>query len=199
MNNIHKCFISFKKEDEAYKLKIQEQLGKDYYIDKSLNERINSEDHDYVMQVLRRDYISDSTVTIVLIGNYSSEALGEHEQYYIKHEIMASLYNGDGNTRNGILGVVLPEVHDKVFRGQYRCWRCGCIHTQVDVGSTTVKEFSYNYYLPNPKGVCSWAEDDRYCVLVSYADFMSDPGTWIDKAFLKRNVKELVDKVRVRV
>ena len=116
MNNIHKCFISFKKEDEAYKLKIQEQLGKDYYIDKSLNERINSQDHDYVMQVLRRDYISDSTVTIVLIGNYSSETLGEHEQYYIKHEIMASLYNDDGNTRNGILGVVLPEVHGKVFR-----------------------------------------------------------------------------------
>lgn len=197
-NTQHKCFISFKKEDEDYKKKIQDILG-DMYIDKSLNEPINSEDHDYVMQVLRRDYISDSTVTIVLIGKYSSEALGEHEQYYIKHELMASLYNGAGNTRNGILGVVLPEVLDQIYKGSYKCSICGCQHNFVDVEHNTIKEFSYNFYLPNPKSGCSWAEDDRYCVLVSYAEFMNNPADWIEKAFSKRFNKELSEKVRVRI
>ena len=47
----HKCFISFKKEDEGYKKEIQ-RWNEDYkvdMIDKSLNEAIDSENLDYVM------------------------------------------------------------------------------------------------------------------------------------------------------
>lgn len=64
----HKCFISFKMEDEEQKNKISEMLGKDYFVDKSLKEPINSEDSDYIMRRIREKYLSDSTVTIFLIG-----------------------------------------------------------------------------------------------------------------------------------
>ena len=102
----HKCFISFKTEDESYKKEIQDDLDIDM-IDKSLNEAINSDDEDYIMRKIREDYLSDSTVTIFLIGNKSAENTFWEDQTYIKRELQASLYNGENNTRNGILGVVI--------------------------------------------------------------------------------------------
>ena len=45
----HKCFISFKTEDAAYKRYIQTDLNVDM-IDKSLNTPINSYDEEYIMQ-----------------------------------------------------------------------------------------------------------------------------------------------------
>ena len=71
----HKCFISFKTEDENYKTEIQKwsDNNKVDMIDKSLNEPIDSEDEDYIMRKIREDYLADSTVTIVLIGEHSAK------------------------------------------------------------------------------------------------------------------------------
>lgn len=191
----HKCFISFKTEDFAYKKHIQEQLDVDI-IDKSLNVQINSLDEDYIMRKIREDYLSDSTVTIHLIGNKSAESYGWDEQKYIKRELQASLYHGVGNTQNGILGIVLPQVYDLVFRGSYNCSQCGGVHTYVNVRDTTISEFSYNYYVQNGNK-CSWADDDRYCILVKWDDFKSFPNSYIDLAFVKRN-SPIATKTKVR-
>ena len=114
----HKCFISFKTEDAKYKTEIQKwsDNNKVDMIDKSLNEPIDSEDEDYIMRKIREDYLADSTVTIVLIGVHSAENQGEEEQKYIKRELQASLYNGKNNTRNGVLGVVLPDMINKIYK-----------------------------------------------------------------------------------
>ena len=156
----HKCFISFKTEDEDYKRTIQEDLDIDM-IDKSLNEPIDSEDEDYIMRKIREDYLSDSKVTIHLIGTKSSEDEGWDEQRFIKRELQASLYNGVNNKRSGILGVVLPSMKNKIYRGSGICSTCGNSHSYVYINDETViKEFSYNYYIPHDK--CAWSEDDRY-------------------------------------
>lgn len=190
----HKCFISFKTEDAAYKDYIQSSLDVDM-IDKSLNEPINSDDEDYIMSCIRRDYLSTSTVTIHLIGSRSAESLGQHEQRYIKRELQASLYNSQANPRNGILGVVLPAVASSIYKGSGQCATCGQSHNYVNINdSTTVKEFSYNYYIPNNK--CAHAEDERYCVLVKWEDFCAGPEQYIDAAFDKRSAP-IADKVRV--
>ena len=192
----HKCFISFKTEDEEYKKKIQEELDVDM-IDKSLNEAIDSEDEDYVMRKIREDYLSDSTVTIHLIGSYSAEDDSSQNQNYIKRELQASLYNGKNNTKNGILGVVLPDMYDAIYKGKKTCEICGNEHSIVCINdSTVVKEFSYNYYIPKSSG-CSWSEEERYCVLVKWDDFASDPETYIEKAFAKRS-SEIAKKTKVR-
>uniref|UniRef100_UPI0024817E12 TIR domain-containing protein n=1 Tax=Liquorilactobacillus sicerae TaxID=1416943 RepID=UPI0024817E12 len=88
---IHKCFISFKMEDEGYKKDIQ-QIEDIQMIDKSLDIPINSDNPDYVMQKIRDENLKDSSVTLFLIGSYSAESLGQNEQYYIKKELQASLY-----------------------------------------------------------------------------------------------------------
>ena len=62
----HKVYISFKTEDAAYKSAIQSMDHLDY-IDKSLNEPINSTDPDYILQRIRSEYLNTSTVTIFLI------------------------------------------------------------------------------------------------------------------------------------
>lgn len=195
----HKCYISFKKEDEYYKKTIQEwsEDNKVDMIDKSLDNPIDSDDEDYIMRKIREDYLSDSTVTIFLIGTHSSEDLGWEEQKFIKRELQSSLYNGEGNTRNGILGVVLPSMTESIYKGSYTCVLCGRSHNTVAIGdSTVIKEFGRNYYL-NKHGHCAYSESDRYCVLVKWDDFKSTPNKYIDDAFNKRSAP-IADEVVVR-
>lgn len=191
----HTVFISFKTEDKSYKDAIQSWPELDY-VDKSLNEAIPSDDQEYVMQRIRSDYLRGSTVTIFLIGSNSAEILGSDEQYYIKKELQGSLYNGEGNTKNGILGIVLPSMTSSIYLGDYQCGTCGNSHRHIDVGdSNLIREFGYNYFIPNEK--CSWSEDDRYCVLVPWDAFVEDPEKWIDEAFAKRSAP-IASKTRVR-
>lgn len=196
----HKCYISFKQEDKVYKKKIQEWVddNKIDMIDKSLNEPIDSDDEDYIMRKIREDYLSDSTVTIFLIGTHSAESLGHEEQKYIKRELQASLYNGkEGNSRNGILGVVLPNMYSTIYKGHYTCSKCGETHNSVQINNETViKEFSKNYYLNN-HGKCYYGEDDRYCILIKWSDFEKKPNEYINKAFNKRN-QPIANEVVVR-
>lgn len=191
----HKTYVSFKAEDMAYKDAILDMANLDC-IHKSLNEPINSTDEDYILQVIREEYLSDSTVTIHLIGLYGAENRGWTEQRFIKRELQASLYNGSGNTKSGILGIVLPDAHASVYRGDSTCWSCGQSHQVVAINdSTTISEFSYNYYIPH--GGCSWAEEDRYCVLTSWDDFCADPTGLVDQAYEKRD-SPIAEKTRVR-
>lgn len=191
----HKCFISFKTEDKEYKNKIVNELSVDY-IDKSLNEPINSTNEEYIMKKIRNENLSDSTVTIHLIGCNSAENAINQNQTYIKRELQASLYNGCSNTKNGILGVVLPQMYEKVFKGTTYCNICGKNHNLVDINDyTVVKEFSRNYYIPK-KG-CSWAEEDRYCVLVKWDEFYVNPQCYIEMAYQKRKLP-ISNKTTVR-
>lgn len=191
----HKTYISFKAEDSTYKDEIQSWTHLDC-VDKSLNTPIHSTDPEYILRKIREDYLRDSTVTVFLIGNRSAEVLGSWEQQYIKGELQASLYNGNGNTKSGILGVVLPDMEAAIYGGKYSCWQCGGSHNLVKINDNTViKEFSYNYYIPQDK--CSWSEDERYCVLVGWDDFKLDPNTWIDKAWDKR-FEPIASKTKVR-
>lgn len=196
----HRVFISFKAENRSYKNYIQNNLGIDM-IDKSLNKAIDSEEEEHIMRKIREGYLSDSTVTIFLIGSHSSENKGEEEQKFIKRELQASLYDGKENSRNGILGIVLPEMYDDIYKGSYPCSKCGNSHNKVAINDhTVIKEFSCNYYVkPLPEDKCGWSEDDRYCILVKWDDFQKDAESaekYIDLAFDKRK-QPIANKVKV--
>ncbi len=66
---------------------------------------INSNDGDYVMAQIRRKYIRDSTVTLVLMGTCT------HSRRYIDWEIKSSLRQGN-YTPNGLLGIILPSLRE---------------------------------------------------------------------------------------
>lgn len=198
---MHKCFISYKKEDKEYKQYLVDNVGGDDFIDKSLDRTIDSFDGDYVMEVIRSDYLCDSTVTIFLIGEHSSENEGRDywgdKNYFIQRELAASLFNGKNNTRNGVLGIVLPNLYSTIFGGEYTCQKCGRTHRYVNINdSTTIREFSYNYYT-EPHNGCGWSEEERYCVLVKWEDFINSPEQYINQAFEKRDA-DIANKIRIR-
>ena len=197
----HKCFISYKKENVEYKDYLIKNISNSAFIDKSLDRKINSYDGDYVMKVIRQDYLSDSTVTIFLIGSHSSENEGRDwfgdKNYFIQRELQASLYSGEGNTMNGILGVVLPEMYDRIYKGSEDCSVCGSKHNLVEINdSTVIREFSQNYYI-KPHDGCAWKEEERYCELVKWDDFIKNPDPYIEAAFQKRN-SDIAAKVKKR-
>lgn len=198
----HKCFISFKKEDQWYRNYIDKLFASSDLINKGLDRVINSSDGDYVMKAIRQDYLKDSTVTVFLIGTHSSEYegydyMGRRKNFFIERELQASLYNGIGNTRNGILGVVLPEMYEKIYQGTYQCSSCGGTHNTVNIGdSTVIREFSSNYYIEPHLG-CGWSENERYCILVKWDDFIISPESYVNAAFEKRT-SEIASKVKVR-
>lgn len=197
----HKCFVSYKKEDIEYKKKLIEKFKSSDVIDKSLDRVIQSENGIYIMQAIRDEYLKDSTVTISLIGCHSSENegydyLGRDKNYFIKRELQASLYNGESNTRNGIVGVVIPEMYNFIFKGTYSCSTCGQTHNWVTVDdSVVVREFSVNYYI-EPHDGCSWSENERYCILVKWDDFMDDPEKYINMAYEKR-FSDISKKIKI--
>lgn len=198
----HKCFISFKKEDQSYRDELDDLFDQSDIINKGLDRVIDSEDGDYIMQVIRKDYLKDSTVTIFLIGQHSSENegndnIGRDKNYFIKRELQASLFNGQNNTRNGVVGVVLPNMYDSVYQGTYDCSTCSKEHNYVNFNdSTVIREFSYNYYI-KPHTGCAWSEDERYCIAVKWDDFIANPEKYVDEAFNKRDA-DIASKVKIK-
>lgn len=198
----HKCFISFKKENKVYREKIDELFDASNLINKGLDRVIDSDDGDYIMKTIRYNYLKDSTVTIFLIGAHSSEKegydyMGRRKNYFIERELQASLYNGIGNTRNGILGVVLPEMYDRIYKGSHKCIICGNMHNTVVIDdSTVIREFSANYYI-EPHTGCAWSENERYCVLAKWDDFTLYPEKYVNAAFDKRT-NVIASKVKIR-
>lgn len=105
-----KCFISYHHADQAevnafvrtfdheHNLIISRGLGQEMSQD-----IINSTDTDYVMSRIRQLYLSDSTVTIVMLGRCT------WARRYVDWEIQASLRNGETVTPNGLLGIKLPS------------------------------------------------------------------------------------------
>ena len=67
---------------------------------------VNSTNPDYVMSEIRRLYLGDSSVTIVLIGRCT------HSRRYVDWEIKSSLRQG-GYTPNGLIGITLPSMGNR--------------------------------------------------------------------------------------
>lgn len=194
----HTCFISFKKEDKFYKNIIRDLLKSNGIETHVLDETINSDDIDYVLKVIRENYIQDSSVTLFLIGEHSKENEGyDNEGYYknafIKRELIASLMNKEGFDRNGIVGIVLPNMIDKIY-GRKEKTSTGFIQYLNIDDNTVIKEFSKNFWLFKDNHCTA---KDHYCVLVKYNDFIKNPNKYIDEAFDKRNNKELYNSVKV--
>lgn len=67
------------------------------------NDIVNSNDTDYVMRRIREQYMANTSVTIVMVGQNT------WKRRYVDWEIAASLRNGFGNPANGLLGIKLPS------------------------------------------------------------------------------------------
>lgn len=103
----HKVFISHYHADDAEVKKFVDKFTKEYeiFIPKIVgadyDTEIDSENSDYIMRKIREDYLTDSTVTIVLIGK---DTWGRK---YVDWEIASTLRNDPNNKRSGLIGIFL--------------------------------------------------------------------------------------------
>lgn len=105
-----KCFISYHHSDQH---EVDEFVrtfdhDKNIFISRGLGREmsqdiIDSTDTDYTMRRIRELYLSDTTVTIVMLGKCT------WARRYVDWEIQSSLRNGKTVTANGLLGIKLPS------------------------------------------------------------------------------------------
>ncbi|MBW7997174.1 MAG: hypothetical protein FVQ81_11520 [Candidatus Glassbacteria bacterium] len=105
-----KCFISYHHADQDEVNEFVQDFDHqgDVLIARGLGQEmsqdiIDSTDTDYVMRRIRELYLSDSTVTLVMLGKCT------WARRYVDWELQASLRHGEKTTPNGLLGIKLPS------------------------------------------------------------------------------------------
>jgi hypothetical protein len=106
----HKCFISYHVDDMNEVEKFVDDFGAEF-IPRSVgvtveDDFIDSTDEDYIKRRIRELYLSDSTVTIVLLGKCT------WGRKFVDWEIASSLRNDPVNKRNGLLAYPLPSMNN---------------------------------------------------------------------------------------
>lgn len=181
---MHKTFISYHHENEQ---ELKEELTKNFdeedFIDASVGDGEIDPDlnEDQIMNIIRDDYLYDSTVTLVLVGWETSQ------RPYVNSEIQASLRDTSKNKHNGLLAVIRDDLYDYIYSSGV-C-SCGC---RIRSRNSDI----YLKYVPNlvrknheyPGGnKCHYSDAEVYCSIVKYSTFKSDPEKYINEAFNKRD------------
>jgi len=107
-NNRHRVFVSYyHDEDQGYR-ELFEKLFVDIH-DIMVSESVEIGDiddtrlsTDRIHQIIRDDYLRDSTVTVVLVGAHT------WQRKFVDWEIGSSLRHTQKNPRSGLLGILLP-------------------------------------------------------------------------------------------
>lgn len=112
-----RCFISYHHADEReVQAFLHAYSNAEVFTHRALgldmaNDIVDSNDTDYVMRRIRGQYMQNTSVTIVMVGQNT------WKRRYVDWEIAASLRNGFGNPANGLLGIKLPSFAYAI--GQY--------------------------------------------------------------------------------
>ncbi|RAS91805.1 hypothetical protein A3863_04825 [Priestia endophytica] len=182
----HKTFISYHHANEQWaKDQIIDKFGEEDFIDQSVHDGDIDVDlpEDTIMRKIRDEYLKSSTVTLVIIGEETAQ------RPFINSEIQASLW---GNKPNGLLAVVTDELYEKIYTDGT------CDGTSCDCKVRIPKQHSY--YLPElvyknreidrnkdlESTPCHYNNDQVYCSLTKFSNFIKDPDLYINAAFNKR-------------
>lgn len=103
----HKCFISYNAADMAEVESFLDEFG-EAFIPRVIGVTdddpwVESDNTDYIMDKIREEHLTDSTVTIVLLGRCT------WSRKYVDWEIYSSLRNDKNNKRSGLMGISLPS------------------------------------------------------------------------------------------
>ncbi len=110
MHNKHKVFISYHHEnDQQYKEYLVAMATRHgLFIDHSVDtgDISDSLDDQRIREIIRDDYLQDSTVTIVLVGKDTAR------RKHVDWEIYSSMYDGKRNKKSGVLVITLPTIRN---------------------------------------------------------------------------------------
>ena len=117
MTQRHKVFVSYHHaNDQVYRDKFEHLFAKTYDIMVSKSVQIGDIDTNLktetIRQKIRDEYLSDSTVTVVLIGSETWKR--KHVDWEISSSIRSTLLS----SRSGLLGIILP-IYPRADRTKY--------------------------------------------------------------------------------
>ncbi len=146
---MHKVFISYHHEnDQWYKERLVE-LGWQHsiFIDKSVDTGDVSENlsDERIREIIRDEYLRDSTVTIVLVG------VETERRKHVDWEIYSSMFDGTVNKKSGVLVVNLPGTSDN-FTASHGDGEKSRVYPEVTSWITvdTRREYERRYpYMPD--------------------------------------------------
>ena len=144
----HKVFISYHhKRDSYYKERFEELFG-DIFILKSVNDGDIDSDNsdDYIKRLIQEDYLSDSSVLIVLVG------LATKCRKHVDWEISAALNKKVGG-HSGLLALCIPDNPDhpgKTYNSNNIPKRLG--------DNLTSKYAKYYDWTESEKSIKAWVE-----------------------------------------
>lgn len=103
-----KTFVSYYHQDDQEYRETFEKKFEDIIVSKSVEkDDINSDNSDeYIKQLIQKEYLSDTTVLVVLIGPNTKN------RKHVDWEIAGALNLKVGDTYSGLLGILLPSHPD---------------------------------------------------------------------------------------
>jgi len=106
----HKCFVSYHVDDIDEVTTFLDKFGSEF-IPRSVgvteeDDFVDSDDAEYIKRRIREKYLTDSTVTIVLLGECT------WLRKFVDWEISSSLRNDTVNKRSGLLAIPLPSMNN---------------------------------------------------------------------------------------
>lgn len=160
---IHKVFISYHHADDIAVKEFVDKYSNTYkvFTPKIVGEQygteIESDDAEYTMRKIRENYLTDSTVTIVLIGKET------YKRKYVDWEIASTLRNDPNNKRSGLIGIFLPGCNkfntmiperllDNIRSGYAECYdsnNCSWITLERWIEDAYHKRNDSNYKVDN--------------------------------------------------
>lgn len=186
---MHKTFISYQHSNEqTLKETIIEQSKlKDEFIDKSVSDGDISPDlsEETIMSKIRTEYIQDSSVMIVLIGEETAQ------RPYINSEIQAGLW---GDNPVGLIGVVRDELYDMFYTNTV-CHNPECACGVALLTPTVLHNEKLPFLVKENNvilehGKCihpHYLNSDAYCSVYRYSDFINNIEKYVDESYQKRN------------
>lgn len=134
-----KVFISYHhKNDQTYCDWLRTGLSTylEVFTDRSLDERIRSDDAEYVNRRIREDYIVGSSVTIVLCGSES------HKRKYVDWEIYSTLHH-----EHALIGLALPTA---IRTPESKTIVPDRLHHNVQSGYAVFEQWNADVWAQNP-------------------------------------------------
>lgn len=165
-----KVFLSYHRGDRTEvnefvrRFADQEKVFTSYILGEDENdEKINSDDAEYVISRIRQDYLQDTTVTIVMMGNCT------HSRRFIDWEMKASLRQGEMYIPNGLLGIVVPSL-SQIQQGPNLPSRFSLNWNQAEKECYA----RYHWYPSTADQLGSWIED-AFSARTNRARFINNP------------------------
>lgn len=184
---MHKTFISYHHaNDQDLKDAIINLGSGEDFVDKSVKDGDIDTDlsEETIMRKIREDYIGESSVVVVIVGEETSE------RPYINSELQAALWGKP----TGFIAVIRDELYDRLYSSS-TCTDpdCGCgislkFRTNEFKQKVPYLARENNTRLENNKSTSPhYSDSEAYCGIYKYSYFTSNLESLIDEAFEKRD------------